>query len=97
MIPLETQLNTALAEVDRLKQENAGLKAAIHDMRIKAATNERAKILGEAALPAASIARLNEAFANSTDNAGLKQAINAERRHAQTMSKQDLRVERILG
>lgn len=48
----------------------------------------------EAMLPGASVDRLNRAFAQSTDNAGLKEAINAEWGYVQSMNKQDVRVER---
>ncbi len=97
MTLIETELNRLLAENRQLKQENAELKTAIHEMRIANAATERAFVLHDSMLSIESIARLNEAFKDSTDNSGLKQAINAERRHVRGMSKQDHRVERILG
>ena len=95
MISIEAELNKVLAENQQIRQENTELKAAIHEMRIAKAATERADILRDAMLPVESIARLNDAFKTSTDNAGLKQAINAERR--QIRSKQNVRVEKIFG
>ena len=97
MTSIEAELNRLLAVNEQLTQENAGLKAELHEMRITKAAIERADVLRDSMLPGTSVARLNEAFSSSTDNAGLKQAINAELRHMRAMSKQDLRVERILG
>lgn len=97
MTSIEAQLNEALAGIARLEQENAGLKVTIHELQIAKAASERADMLRDSMLPGVSVARLNNAFANSTDNAGLKQAINAELRYMRAMSKQDLRVEKILG
>ncbi|HKV79768.1 MAG TPA: hypothetical protein VJP02_16585 [Candidatus Sulfotelmatobacter sp.] len=101
---LEVKYNQLLDEnatltriIDACKGEIASLKLTVHQERVAHAATKRADILSEAMLPAESIARLNRAFAQSTDNAGLPQAINCEHRHVRSTNKQDLRTERILG
>lgn len=101
-LSLETKVNQLVDEnaalvriIDAHKTEIASLRLTLHQERVAHAAKERTEMLREAMLPAASIARLNRAFAQSTDNAGLREAINCEHRHVR--SKQDVRVERILG
>ena len=96
-LSIEAKYNQILDENAFLTRTIKQLKVALHQMQIDKAAEHRANILREAMLPASSIDRLNAAFATSTDNAGLKQAINAEWRHVRSMNKQDARVERILG
>jgi hypothetical protein len=69
--------------VARLETENTELKATITEVRIAAAKKERDRLLKESGLPEPCVKRLHEAFAKSTDNAGLKSAINVEKRGAQ--------------
>jgi hypothetical protein len=76
MKSLEVQLNEALAE-------NVSLKDVIHQKQITIAKLQRDELLWQAGLPQRCVQRLNSAFATSTDNAGLKQAINCERRGVQ--------------
>lgn len=97
MMSLEAKYNQLLDENAALLRVISQLKTALHETQIKVAATERANILREAMLPIPSIDRLNRAFATSTDNAGLKQAINCEHRLVRSMNKQDLRVEKILG
>jgi hypothetical protein len=96
MVSIETKYNQLLDENAFLTRTIQQLKVALHQMQIERAATERANTLSEAMLPASSIDRLNKAFATSTDNAGLRQAINVERRQTR-MNKQDARIERILG
>ena len=95
MKSIEAQLNEALDLLKCRDAEIVTLKKVIHEKQIIIAKTERDGKLKESGLPAGAVARLHAAFAQSTDNAGLKQAINCERRMPQ--SKQDARVERILG
>lgn len=95
MTSVETKYNQLLDENAALTRTVTALKAALHQERINHATTKRQFTLKEAGLSAQSCERLNRAFATSTDNTGLKEAINCERRIP--MSKQDARVERILG
>jgi hypothetical protein len=61
----------------------ASLKTTVHTLRIENAKLLRESQMKEAGLSPEAIKRLHEAFANSTDNAGLKQAINVEKRGGQ--------------
>jgi hypothetical protein len=80
MKPIEVLLNEALDTIKAKEAENVSLKATIHQLRITAAKRERDEALKAANLPKPCVFRLNEAFAKSTDNAGLKEAINCEKR-----------------
>jgi hypothetical protein len=74
-------LMTDLTEVaNKLMVENEQLKATIHELTIDRARIERHYKILESKLPEPCVKRLNEAFKTSTDNAGLKQAINCELR-----------------
>lgn len=80
MRSLEVQMNQA---IDQLKEKDKliiSLKKVIHQKQITIATIQRDWLLKEAKLPADAVERLHGAFATSTDNAGLKQAINTERK-----------------
>jgi hypothetical protein len=66
--------------IEKLETENTELKATITEVRIAAAKKERDGVLKEANLPEPCVNRLHEAFAKSTDNAGLKSAIKVELR-----------------
>ncbi len=63
---------------EQLIEENKQLKVAIHQVQVARAATERKYILRDSHLPEPCVKRLDAAFANSTDNAGLKQAINVE-------------------
>lgn len=77
MISIEAQLSLAL-------EENKSLKLALHIARVAKARSEREMRLRNSGLPEQARDRLHMAFAKSTDNAGLKEAINVElRRGAQ--------------
>lgn len=78
MQSIEVKLNEALAKITALETENKQLKEAVVSGKIEKAKAERANQLKESKLPAPCVARLEEAFKNSTDNAGLKEAINVE-------------------
>jgi hypothetical protein len=80
MKSIEVQLNEANARITALETENTQLKESVSTQRKATAKVERAWLLEKAGLPPVSVKRINEAFANSTDNAGLKQAINTERK-----------------
>ena len=95
MKSIEVQLNEALDNNRFLERQIVSLRHALTQARLEAAAIKRKHILKEAMLEAESITRLERAFTNSTDNAGLKEAINAERRHMRSMN--NARAERILG
>ena len=82
MTSVETKLNEALALLAARDAEIATLKKVIHEKQITIAKNERDGVLLASNLTPEAITRLHAAFAKSTDNAGLKQAINCERRGA---------------
>jgi hypothetical protein len=92
---VEVKYNQLLEENAALTRIIKQLKATIHGMQIEKAATERAAILRDAMLPEVSVARINAAFANSTNNAGIFEAINVERRMPAT--KQDLRTEKLLA
>lgn len=78
MESIELKLNEALAKVKALEVENTQLKEAVSAGRIAIAAAERGTQLTASKLPEPCTKRINEAFAKSTDNAGLKEAINVE-------------------
>jgi len=80
MKSIEVLLHEALDTIKAKEAENASLKATVHQLRLITAKHERDGVLKAANLPEPSVKRLHEAFASSTDNAGLKQAINCEKR-----------------
>lgn len=73
MQSLEVRLNEALAEIEQLK-------ARVTEERIRATRAEREMRFRAAGVPQPAKDRLHAAFATSTDNAGLKEAINVELR-----------------
>jgi hypothetical protein len=81
MKTIEVQLKEALATIEGQNNEIATLKGVIHQNTLTAARVQRDRLLKEAKLSIKSIEQLHEAFAQSTDNAGLKQAINVVRRY----------------
>lgn len=76
MLSIETRLNEALAMVATLQQENKQLKVTVTVQRIRAARAEREMIMRERGLSETQKQNLHQAFSNSTDNAGLREAIN---------------------
>ena len=80
MMSAEARLNEALGKVNDLTEENKQLKVAVTEQRLRAARAERELRFREANLSGASKARLHDAFKNSTDNAGLHEAIKVELR-----------------
>ena len=82
MKSIETQLHEALEQIKVKDDAIASLKFAVHQHRLTIGKLEREARLKEAGLPEPSIKRIREAFATSTDNAGLKEAISVERRKA---------------
>lgn len=78
MKSVEVQLNEALESIKTLTAENTTLKEAVTAAKVATAKAEREGLLKEAKLPEPCVKRVNEAFAKSTDNAGLKEAINTE-------------------
>lgn len=85
MESIEVKLNAALTKIAALETENKQLKEAVAQGRIEKAKAERAVALKEAKLPAPCVARLDEAFKSSTDNAGLKEAINVEAEYVKSL------------
>jgi hypothetical protein len=83
VISIETKYNQLVDENAMLTRTIAALKTALHQAQIHNATAERRHILYLSGLPQASVDRLHVAFAKSTDNAGLREAINVEKRGAQ--------------
>ena len=82
MLSLETQLNQAFERIGQLTGENIELKRVIHQKQLTIANIQRDWKLKEAGLPEPCVKRIHDAFATSLDNAGLKQAINVEKRKA---------------
>lgn len=84
MESIEIQLNRSLENVKFLERQIVSLRRAVTDAVIRATTAERRHILYLSGLPQESVDRLHISFATSTDNAGLKQAINIEKRRVVT-------------
>lgn len=80
MTSIEAKYNQLLTENATSARIITQLKAALHQAQIARAATERKYILRDANLPFPCVERLEKAFATSTDNAGLKQAINCEKR-----------------
>lgn len=80
MESIETKFHKAMDVVRIQREMIIKLKRAIHRKSITIASIQRDAHLKEAKLSPASIKRLHEAFAQSTDNSGLKEAINVERK-----------------
>jgi hypothetical protein len=76
MKSVEVQLNEALAEIEQLKEAAARY-------RTSATYFERELRMTNAGLPSEIKDRLRRAFETSKDNAGLKEAINTEKRQYQ--------------
>jgi len=83
MKSVEAQLHEAFERIGQLTGENIELKKVIHEKQITIAKIERDGVLKVANLSPDSVDRLHKAFATSTNNAGLKEAINVERKRAQ--------------
>jgi len=80
MKSVESQLNEALELVKEKDDLIRTLKRVIHQKQLTIATIQRDWQLKEGGLSPEAIKRLHQAFTASTDNAGLKQAINVERK-----------------
>lgn len=85
MDSIEVKLNEALAKNKILETENTQLKEAVTAGKVATAKVERASQLKEAKLPEPCIKRIDEAFSKSTDNAGLKEAINVENEYLKSL------------
>lgn len=82
MKSIEVQLHEALEQINTKDSEIVSLKRAIHQKQLTIANIQRDWKLKEAGLPEPCVKRIHDAFATSLDNAGLKEAINVERRKA---------------
>jgi hypothetical protein len=71
-----------LQRIAFLENENRELKAAIHAKSIDAAYWEREHRINVAHVSQSAKERLHRAFEGHTNNAGLKEAINVEKRGA---------------
>ncbi|MFY9909129.1 MAG: hypothetical protein WCF22_00555 [Candidatus Sulfotelmatobacter sp.] len=80
MQSLELRLNEALAGIEERNKLITTLKRLLHKKTLAYAELQRDWQLKSAGLSPDSIARLHQAFATSTNNAGLKEAINVERK-----------------
>lgn len=81
----EELLHEANEKIKTLTLENTQLKEAVSTGKIATAKAERDGQLKESKLPAPCVARLSEAFKASTDNAGLKEAINVESEYVKSL------------
>jgi hypothetical protein len=82
MKSIEVQLHEALEQIKNKDAEIVSLKRAIHSKQLTIANIQRDWKLKEAGLPEPCVKRIHDAFATSLDNAGLKEAINVEKRKA---------------
>jgi hypothetical protein len=73
MKSIEVRLNEALEEIEQLKE-------AVTRYRTSATYFERELRMNNAGLPCEAKDRLHRAFERSKDNAGLKEAINTEKK-----------------
>lgn len=74
------QLNEALALIKQQELTILTLKGSVTDNQLRAAYYEREMRMINAGLPGGAKDILRKAFENSFDNAGLKEAINVEKR-----------------
>lgn len=87
MKSIEVQLNEALEANKVQAAEIVSLKEAVTNSKKAIAKAERDSQLKESKLPVPCVTRLSEAFVNSTDNAGLKEAINVEAEYVKSLTK----------
>lgn len=80
MQSIEAKLNEALVSIKEKDALILSLKQVIHKKSLIIATMERNWMLKEARVSPESAKRLHAAFANSTNNSGLREAINVELR-----------------
>jgi len=80
MKSLEVRLNEAIERYKHQCERILSLQAALNNARIDSAFYERQLRMTNAGLPNDAKDRLNKAFENSNDNAGLREAINTEKR-----------------
>lgn len=85
MKSLEVQLNESIALVATRDAEIVSLKEAVTNHKKAAAKAERDSQLKESKLPEPCVKRIGEAFKESTDNAGLKEAINVEAEYVKSL------------
>jgi hypothetical protein len=78
MTSIEAKLNQVVDENSALGRILKQLREALHQERVAHAATHRKYILRDSQLPAPCVKRLEAAFAQSTDNSGLKEAINVE-------------------
>jgi hypothetical protein len=81
MKSVEVQLNEALEIINHHERTIVSLQEQLRQQQIAFARCERDGILKASRLPEPCVKRINDAFAKSIDNAGLKQAIHAEERY----------------
>ena len=84
MMSIEARLNEALAEIEQLKE-------AVARYRTSATYFERELRMTNAGLPCEAKDRLHRTFEKSKDNAGLKEAINTEKKQGKLEKKFDVR------
>lgn len=85
MESIEVKYNQLKEANTRLEAENKQLKEAITAGKVATAKAERTSLMKEAKLPEPCVVRLEEAFKASTDNAGLKEAINVEAEYIKSL------------
>lgn len=83
MTSIEAKFHEATETINFLQRLVTTLRSELHKARVERAACERKYILKECGLPEDAKQRLDDAFKTSTDNAGLKQAINCEKRGAE--------------
>jgi hypothetical protein len=79
MQSIEVRLNEALDAVKQRDELIRSLKRVIHRKSLIISSHERDAKCKQAGLPMSAIKRLHEAFAQSVDNAGLREAIKVEK------------------
>ena len=80
MKSVEVQLQEAQGTINFYERLIVNLRTTLHEQRLRATRAERELLLREAPLPQQAKDRLHLAFAKSTDNSGLREAINIEKR-----------------
>lgn len=82
MKSLETQLHEALEQIKVKDAQILSLKQAVHERQVAYTKVIRDGMLASSGLPDDARKRIAAAFANSTNNDGVRQAINVEKRKA---------------
>lgn len=85
MKSIEAKFQEAASELEKARTKIKELETKLNEAAVATAKAQRDGQLKESGLPEPSVKRISEAFAKSTDNAGLKEAISTEEKYVQEL------------